>query len=68
MSDLKFTTAGDLIPKWTVGVTDDGRVYIQDDDFTYDARLYIDGDFSDLESQLAYAMKLAESLNESKKI
>jgi hypothetical protein len=31
--------------QWTTGITSDGRVYIQDDNFEYDARLYINGDF-----------------------
>lgn len=50
--------------RWTVGVTDDKRVYIQDDDFSYDARLYINGNFSDLDEQIMYANSVADSLNE----
>ena len=49
--------------QWTTGITDDGRVYIQDDNFEYDARLYIDGDFYDQELQLKYANAIAEILN-----
>lgn len=50
--------------RWTVDVTDDKRVYIQDDDFSYDARLYINGNFSDLDEQIMYANSVADSLNE----
>jgi hypothetical protein len=49
--------------QWTTGITKDGRVYIQDDNFEYDARLYIDGDFYDLELQERYANAIAEVLN-----
>ena len=49
--------------QWTTGRTNDGRVYIQDDDFTYDARLYVDGDFRDTEQELFYADKVADKLN-----
>ena len=49
--------------QWTVGRTEDGRVYIQDDNFEYDARLYIDGDFLDIELQERYAKAIAEVLN-----
>ena len=50
--------------RWTVDVTDDKRVYIQDDDFSYDARLYINGNFSNLDEQILYANSVADSLNE----
>jgi hypothetical protein len=49
--------------QWTTGVTKDGRVYIQDDNFEYDARLYIDGNFLDTELQERYARAIAEVLN-----
>lgn len=49
--------------QWTTGITSDGRVYIQDDNFEYDARLYINGDFYDQELQLNYANAIAEVLN-----
>lgn len=49
--------------QWTTGITNDGRVYIQDDNFEYDARLYINGDFYDQELQMKYANAIAEVLN-----
>ena len=49
--------------QWTTGITNDGRVYIQDDNFEYDARLYINGDFYDQELQMKYAEAIAEVLN-----
>jgi len=48
---------------WTVGVTTDERVYLQDDDFTYDARLYVNGDFANKEQEIKYASMLARKLN-----
>lgn len=49
--------------KWTTGTTSDGRVYIQDDDFKYDARLYVDGDFRNDLDKLKYAVTITEILN-----
>jgi hypothetical protein len=51
--------------QWTTGVTKDGRVYIQDDNFEHDARLYINGDFYDKESEIAYAERVASCLNDA---
>lgn len=52
--------------QWTTGINKrDNRVYIQDDNFEYDARLYINGDFPDIETQLEYANQIARILNES---
>jgi hypothetical protein len=51
--------------QWTVGITDDFKVYIQDDNFEYDARLYIDGDFLDTELKERYARAIAKVLNET---
>ena len=53
--------------QWTTGITTDGRVYVQDDNFEYDARLYINGDFYDLELQEKYADAIADILNEANK-
>lgn len=50
--------------QWMIGTTKDGRVFIQDDNFEYDARLYINGDFPDLESQERYAQAIADILND----
>ena len=49
--------------QWTIGITDDYRVYIEDDNFEYDARLYIDGDFLDTELKERYAKAIADVLN-----
>lgn len=50
--------------QWTTEITKDGRVYIQDDNFEYDARLYINGDFLDIELHQRYAEAIAKVLNE----
>ena len=50
--------------QWVAGTTSDGRVFIQDDNFQYDARLYIDGDFPDQGEKVEYAKAIAEILNE----
>lgn len=50
--------------QWVAGITNDDRVFIQDDNFQYDARLYIDGDFPSLQRRLDYANAIAEILNE----
>lgn len=52
-----------MYKQWTTGVTSDGRVYIQDDNFTWDARLYVNGDFFDQEAEMAYAEQVAAMLN-----
>ena len=49
--------------QWAVGRTNDGRIYIQDDNFEYDARLYINGDFLDVELAERYAQAIADILN-----
>lgn len=51
--------------QWTTGITKDNRAYVQDDNFQYDARLYINGDFPDIETQLEYANAVARILNEN---
>ena len=51
---------------WRVGQNEDEReVFLQSDDFTHDARLYINGDFEDVADQLAYAREMAARLNGS---
>ena len=40
-----------------------GRTWVEDDNFTYDARMYIDGDFSSPEEKLEYAESVAMALN-----
>lgn len=66
LKDPNFDAKKERFPdhkQWTTGVTKDGRVYIQDDNFEYDARLYINGDFPDIESQEKYAKAIAKVLN-----
>ena len=46
---------------WVAGKCDDGRVYLQSDDFTHDVRLYVDGDFAGNISD--YAEQLAAWMN-----
>jgi hypothetical protein len=48
---------------WTVGVDKDGKVFLETDDFGHDARLYLNGDFYDMEQEIKYASKLARKLN-----
>jgi hypothetical protein len=55
--------------EWTVGFSVNGKnkdefdVYIQSDDFFTDARLYLDGDFYDVEEQVKYAQRVCNLLN-----
>ena len=48
---------------WTVAVAADGRVYLEDNDFTHDIRLYVNGDFTTAEQHWEYASVLARKLN-----
>lgn len=48
--------------KWRHG-QDNGRVYVESDDFTHDVRLYVNGDFASNEQKLAYAAEIASRLN-----
>lgn len=50
---------------WEAGVADDGRVFLQSDDFTHDVRLYIDGDFRDQAERWKYAQSILASLSAS---
>ena len=48
---------------WTVGVSTDQKVYLENDDFTHDVRLYVNGDFENKEQEIKYASVLARKLN-----
>jgi dihydrofolate reductase len=50
---------------WSAGKTDGPkeRVYVQSDTFKNDVRLYVDGDFWNIEGKLAYATELAGFLS-----
>jgi len=48
--------------EWEVG-SERGEVFIGSEDFTHDVRLYVNGDFEDIEQQIEYAKTLAEKLN-----
>lgn len=37
--------------------------YVESGDFTHDVRLYVNGDFRDLEQRVAYAEEIAKRLN-----
>lgn len=51
---------------WLVGeVEKNGKVYLESDDFVHDVRLYVDGDFADVEEKLRYAHGVARQLNQS---
>lgn len=41
-------------------------VFVESDDFTHDARLYVDGDFADEGQRLQYAQQVARMLNDFK--
>jgi hypothetical protein len=38
-------------------------VFVESDDFTHDVRLYVNGDFANMEQRLAYADEIAKRLN-----
>jgi hypothetical protein len=48
---------------WTVAVQADGKVYLEDNDFAHDVRLYVNGDFATPEQHWEYAGVLARKLN-----
>ena len=48
---------------WSVAVDGDGRVYLEDNDFQHDVRLYVDGDFETPAEHWGYAGVLARKLN-----
>jgi hypothetical protein len=48
---------------WTVAVAEDGKVYLEDNDFSHDVRLYVNGDFATPEQHWEYASMLAKKLN-----
>jgi hypothetical protein len=48
---------------WTTGVTADGKVFLEDNNFTHDVRLYVNGDFVSLDDKINFAYKLARKLN-----
>lgn len=48
---------------WTVAVTQDGKVYLEDNDFAHDVRLYVNGDFESQDKHIEYAAVLARKLN-----
>ncbi len=47
---------------WAV-VFGNGNTYIESDDFTHDAHLYVRGDFESAEQRVAYAEEIARRLN-----
>jgi len=48
---------------WTTGIEEDGSAYFQDEDFTYDARLYLDGDWPSEETRNAYVSRVLTLLS-----
>ena len=48
---------------WTVGVTGEGKVFLETDNFAHDVRLYVNGDFADQEQEIKYAANLARKIN-----
>lgn len=58
MSDIKLDAG-----LWEAGQTDDGKVFLQSDDFDHDVRLYVNGDFASMEDRLQYANILAVWMN-----
>ena len=49
--------------RFTVDVNADGRAFVFDDDFHYDAALRITGDFGTRHEKMAYAAAVADALN-----
>ena len=47
----------------TQHANDGGKTYLESDDFTHDARLYVNGDFATKEDCELYAMAIMEVLN-----
>ena len=47
---------------WSVNV-EKGKMFLESSDFSHDVRLYIDGDFINLDQRLAYASELKQRLN-----
>lgn len=50
-------------PRFSAEFDSDGKCRIYDEDFTYDAKLVVQGDFGSDAMRLAYATKLANALN-----
>lgn len=49
---------------WFAGVTEDGRHYVESNDFTHDVRLYRDGDFAKgSDEDIGYMSGIAQMLN-----
>lgn len=53
-----------LSKEWQVG-SEHEEVFIESEDFTHDVRLYVNGDFADIQQRIEYAKTLAEKLNYS---
>ena len=47
---------------FTTGVTEDGRVFIQDEEGDSDARLYVNGNFASKDAERAYAQIISSAL------
>lgn len=59
-SETAITESG----HWTAGRwVEDGRIFVQSDDFTHDALLYVDGDFASDFQRWEYACEIAKRLN-----
>lgn len=68
-SDFQYTPPieqSGLAGEWSIGETDDNRIYIESDDFTHDVRLYVDGDFRDLDQRRAYVECILTALTADK--
>ena len=48
---------------WKAGCTDDKRVFVESEDFDHDVRLYVDGDFANLDQKVRYAIGIANQLS-----
>jgi len=48
---------------WKAITTSDKRAAVESDDFTHDVRLYVDGDFADMDQRMSYARAVATALN-----
>ncbi len=49
----------------TASPNEGGKTFLESDDFTHDARLYVSGDFATVAERELYAMALAKVLNDA---
>jgi hypothetical protein len=48
---------------WTVGVTKEGKIFLETDDFGDNIVLWVDGEFAEISDHIWFASNLARKLN-----